>query len=79
MTGTSDREHARARALKSWGRQKLLEEPHLDLVILGHTHVPVIEEVEPGRYYVNGGDWVNHRTYLVLQDGELPTLQEWEG
>ena len=79
MTGTSDREHARARVLREWGRQKLLEEPDLDLVILGHTHVPVIEEVEPGRYYVNGGDWVNHRSYLVLQDGELPTLKEWDG
>ena len=79
QTQTSDEEHDRSKALRSWSRLKMAEEPDLDLVVLGHTHVPVIEEIEPHRYYVNSGDWVHHRSYLVLQDGEPPTLTEWTG
>ena len=50
----------------------------LDLVVLGHTHLPRLTEVEPGRWYVNAGDWVVHHTYLVLEEGEPPRLAEWE-
>ena len=78
LAGPSDSEHHRALAMQDWGRRKLREEPDLGLVIVGHTHIPVVEEVEPGRYYVNAGDWVHHRSYLVLQDGEPPRLEEWD-
>ena len=76
---TSNEEHARSKALRAWSRVKLPDESELDLVVLGHTQVPVIEEIEPHRFYVNSGDWVYHRSYLVLQDGEPPTLTEWHG
>ena len=77
MDGPSDAERKRAKVLQEWGRGKLRDEPDLDMVVVGHTHIPVIEEVDPRRYYVNAGDWVFHRSYLVLQDGEAPTLEVW--
>jgi UDP-2,3-diacylglucosamine hydrolase len=61
-----------------WGRAQLTEDPSLDLVVLGHTHDPVIQEVEPGRWYVNAGDWVCNRTYLRLDRGENPALLSWD-
>ena len=70
-------EERRSRVLEEWGRARLREDPTLDLVILGHTHVPVLREVD-GRWYVNTGDWVHHRTYLVLEEGAGPRLMEWE-
>ena len=79
LTGPSERERTRALVLQEWGRQKLKDEPDLDLVILGHTHIPTLEEVEPRRYYVNAGDWIHHRSYLVLHKGEPPMLREWQG
>ena len=79
MTAPSERQRTRSDVLAEWGRGKLRDDPALDLVVLGHTHLPVFEEVEPGRYYVNGGDWVTHRSYLVLEEGEPPRLLEWEG
>ena len=79
LTGPTERERNRALVLQEWGRQRLKDDPELDLVILGHTHVPVLEEVEPHRYYVNAGDWVSHRSYLVLREGERPMLEEWQG
>ncbi|MEX2467810.1 MAG: UDP-2,3-diacylglucosamine diphosphatase [Gemmatimonadota bacterium] len=73
------RQQERARALEAWAVEKLEGEPDLDLVVLGHAHVPGIREVEPGRWYVNAGDWVYRRTYLVLEPGRPPLLTEWEG
>lgn len=70
---------ARADALASWARGKLASCPELDLVVLGHTHIPHLEEVAPHRWYVNAGDWVVHNTYAVLAAGEPPALLTWEG
>ena len=78
-TEPSDGEYSRSRVLQEWGRQKLKDHQELDLVVLGHTHIPIIEEIGPKRYYVNVGDWVNHRSYLVLQKEEKPMLKEWGG
>lgn len=75
---TSD-DKARAAALAAWARERLREDPTLDLVVLGHTHVPTLEEVGPGRWYLNAGDWVYHRTYAVLEEGASPRLLTWEG
>ena len=69
----------RAEALAAWARAALSEDPTLDLVALGHTHVPRLDEVEPGRWYLNTGDWVYHCTYAVLREGEPPRLLTWEG
>ena len=68
----------RARILEAWATEKMCAEPELDLVLLGHAHVPQILEVEDGRFYVNAGDWVDHRSYVVLAWGESPRLLEWE-
>lgn len=70
---------ARATALAAWAEEKLRSDPTLDLVVLGHTHVPFLREVAPGRWYVNAGDWVFHGTYLVLEEGSPPRLLTWEG
>ena len=50
----------------------------IDLVLAGHTHTPSVTEFQPGRYYVNTGDWINHYTYLVLTPGAPPRLDVWE-
>lgn len=69
----------RADALEAWAVGKLEESPELDLVVLGHTHIPRVRQVSPGRWYVNTGDWVHHMTYLVLDEGREPALVTWEG
>ena len=49
------------------------------MVILGHSHQPELIEPTPGRFYVNGGDWVRNRTYVVLENGAAPRLEDWPG
>lgn len=69
----------RSKALQSWARETLVDDPSLDLVVLGHTHRPTLEEVRPDRYYVNTGDWLHNRSYVVLSPGSEPCLARWEG
>ena len=70
---------SRSGILEAWASERLRAAPELDMVVLGHTHVPRLKEVEPGRYYLNSGDWVAHRSYAVLPSGDPPRLLEWPG
>ena len=60
-----------------WAREQLAADPTIDLVLAGHCHQPVLEEVEAGRYYVNTGDWIRHFTYLSLPRTGAPELLRW--
>ena len=75
---SSEDEKRRASFLEAWAVSKLREDPSIELVVLGHTHIPRLLEVEPGRFYVNAGDWVNHQSYVILEPGQPPRLVEWE-
>ena len=77
--GPSQADKARSDILHQWAREKLEKEPSLELVVLGHTHVPILDEVGEGRFYLNAGDWLHHRSYAVLEEGEPPRLKSWEG
>jgi UDP-2,3-diacylglucosamine hydrolase len=72
-------QEARSRALAAWAESRLLSSPELELVVLGHTHRPLLREVRAGQWYVNTGDWVVHRSYVALERGRDPRLIEWDG
>lgn len=46
-----------------------------DTVVFGHTHRPE-HTARPGGTFVNGGDWITKRTYVLIDGGTL-TLGEW--
>lgn len=73
-----EKQIARTRFLQDWATAYLQEHPEVDLVALGHTHIPVLKEVCPGRYYLNSGDWLVHLSYGVLEAGEAPRLFGWD-
>ncbi len=77
LAGPSEKQMARAEFLERWAEDQLAASPDLDLVILGHTHVPVLKEVFPGRHYLNAGDWLANKSYAVLSAGEAPQLLKW--
>lgn len=70
-------ERARSAVLERWARDTLTVRDDLDLVTLGHTHIPRRLEVAPGRWYLNSGDWVHHRSWIRLRPGESPALLQW--
>lgn len=70
----------RSPELRRWARDQLLEDPTLDDVFLGHTHHPVREEVAPGRFYINSGDWLHHCSFVEIAGPDsAPQLFRWTG
>ncbi len=71
-------EHDRERAerLSAHARALLARRPELDLVIFGHAHRPELLEVQPGRHYLNAGDWIHHRSFGILTDDSIE-LRHW--
>ena len=67
----------RAAYIAAWAHERLAADPTLELVLAGHCHQPVLEEVEPGRYYANTGDWIHHFTYLSIPAVGAPELRRW--
>ena len=74
----SEDEKRQSVVLEAWALEKLASDRSLGLVLLGHTHIPRLLEPEPDRFYVNAGDWVKHRSYVVLDWNEPPQLLEWD-
>jgi UDP-2,3-diacylglucosamine hydrolase len=75
--GPGDAHRRRSEMLERWARDRLVAEPELDLVLLGHTHIATKVEVAPGRFYLNSGDWIRSGTYVVIREGEPPALETW--
>ncbi|HKP74967.1 MAG TPA: UDP-2,3-diacylglucosamine diphosphatase [Longimicrobiaceae bacterium] len=68
----------RAAYIRQWAEERLRADPGLDLVLAGHAHVASATEVEPGRWYVNSGDWLDGFDYVVLPPGGAPPeLRDW--
>ena len=55
----------------------------VDVVVFGHTHVPVYNLMENGKCYVNEGTWIDHntnypdaeRTFAVITTGDTTTAR----
>ncbi len=71
-------EPGRARALSEHAGEILRDRGELDLVIFGHAHRPELREVQPGRHYLNPGDWIHSFSYGVVTPTEI-RLERWEG
>lgn len=61
-------EAAAARQLR-WATARLKSDPALTALVMGHTHRPACHEVEPGRWYLNPGAWLDGHRYATLDSG----------
>ncbi len=55
-------------AYRQVAKNMLKEGP--DIVVFGHTHYPEMRSWN-GKIYCNTGDWIQHFTYAVLENGEI--------
>lgn len=65
-----------AAAQERYARALLDRRPDLDLVIMAHTHRTRLVEHQPGRFYLNAGQWMVDRSYAVV-DPERIRLLQW--
>jgi UDP-2,3-diacylglucosamine hydrolase len=66
----------RSAFLQRWGTSQLDADSSLRYVVCGHSHLPVLHQHEPGRFYLNPGDWITHFTYIVAEAAG-PRLERW--
>ncbi len=59
--------HDSSRKLENYARQKLAD---VDVVVFGHSHMPVHTH-RAGKHYLNVGDFLNHFTYGVIDQGRV--------
>jgi UDP-2,3-diacylglucosamine hydrolase len=71
-------EDARADHLSAHAERILRADGSLQLVVFGHAHRPELREVEPGRFYLNAGDWIHHLTYALVDPNSIQLLT-WDG
>lgn len=65
-----------AAAQDAWARGLLAQRADLDLVVLGHTHRPVLASVGERRWYLNAGAWMDGFRYAVIT-GRGPELRTY--
>ena len=68
---------SRAGPLADHAAELIRGRPDLELVVFGHSHRPRLDEVEPGRFYLNPGDWIDEFTYGVVGP-ETVELRRWD-
>ena len=64
-----------AAAQRQWAADLLARRPDLSLVIMAHTHRPVIERLPDGRTYLNPGAFLDGGRYAVVTAGAVELKQ----
>ncbi len=53
---------------RRWAEAALRDDPSTTALVMGHTHREAAVEVEPGRWYLNPGAWLDGHRYAILDD-----------
>jgi UDP-2,3-diacylglucosamine hydrolase len=64
------------RGLRAVAHATLAANAELELVVLGHSHIPVLERAPTGAVYANAGSWLADPTYLVVTPAAVE-LRRW--
>lgn len=63
------------RRFESFAQKKIQQ--GYDIVILGHTHKPVLKKIAKG-FYLNTGNWIDNYSYVIIEDSQ-PRLENFIG
>lgn len=64
-----------AAAQQRWAADFLARRPDVGLVIMAHTHRPVVDRQPDGRIYLNPGAFLDEGRYAVMTDGVVELKQ----
>ncbi len=64
-----------AAAQRRWAANFLSKRPDVSLVIMAHTHRPVVDRLPDGRAYVNPGAFLDGGRYAVITPAEIELKQ----
>ena len=72
---TAAQRDRRAEEQRRWAEAAIQGDASADLLVMGHTHVPALAEVAPGRTYLNPGAWIDGLRYAVVRGADVRLLQ----
>jgi UDP-2,3-diacylglucosamine hydrolase len=61
---------------RRWAEARLVADPAIGTLVMGHSHEPALSEPAPGRFYLNPGAWLDGGCYASLTR-EGPTLRRF--
>ena len=70
--------HDEGAGLQAVALGELAGDPGLDLVVFGHSHVPVLLRAPGGGVYANPGSWLDAPSYLRVTPARVE-LRRWTG
>src|SRR5690606_21088081 len=59
------------RELRDIALRALVEDPSLDLIIVGHAHAAALEKSGSGSVYANAGSWLEAARVLAIEDSRI--------
>ena len=71
---TSQKHYGEGDGMTEFAEQKIKDGN--DYVIMGHRHIPSVNNLAAG-IYINLGDWINNGMYAVIEEGKI-SLREWK-
>ena len=71
---TSTKDYGEHDGMVLFAKKKIDEGFHI--VIMGHRHRPIFQELDNG-VYINLGDWIAHNSYAEFHDGQI-SLKYWK-
>ncbi len=66
LHSTAAQQVASAARQLDYARKRLATDPDPSMLVMGHTHVPALAELAPGRHYLNPGPWIGEQCYAVV-------------
>lgn len=70
-----DRADIAASRQREWALHTMTRDPTIDLLVMGHTHLPACEELAPGRWYLNPGPWLREHRYALVTSESIQAQQ----
>ena len=63
---------------EAWASSRLAADPSIGLLVMSHTHRPVVAEPFPGRRYLNPGAWIDGQRF-ALATADAVELRQFGG
>jgi UDP-2,3-diacylglucosamine hydrolase len=60
---------------RAWAEQRLAADPEVTLLVMGHTHRPVMSELHHRQVYLNPGAWLDGFRYAIATDSGAQLIQ----
>lgn len=60
---------------RNWAEARLVADPSIAILVMGHSHVAALTEPAAGQFYLNPGAWLDGGSYAVVTEAAIELRQ----